>query len=64
MNIALLGLILAYIAVVYVIFVIGITFNNFCKLSRVEQSYCSVNLIKEFIALIIAIVYITTYYIS
>ena len=64
MNIALFALILAYVAVAYTIFVIGITFNNFRKLSRFEQSYCSINLTKELIVLIVAIAYITTYYIS
>ena len=65
MNIALFGLILAYIAVAYVILIFIVTYRTWAKLTPYQQSRIEhIDFVKQFIVLIIAIVYITTYYIS
>lgn len=65
MNIALFCYILAWLGVIYFFLVIGFTYHGYTKLTRLEkQSVGTIDVTKQFLVLIVSIIYIITYHIS
>ena len=65
MNIALFGYIIAWIGVIYFFLVVGFTYYDYTKLTRLEkQSLDTIDATKQFLILIVSAVYIITYHIS
>ena len=65
MNFILLGYIIAWIAVIWVIAVLAFTVYEYGKLTPRQQSQIeSINATKQIIALVISTVYIIVYHIS
>ena len=65
MNFILLGYIIAWIAVIWIIAVLASTFHTYTKLTPLQQSQIeSINATKQIIALVISTVYIIVYHIS
>ena len=65
MNFILLGYIIAWIAVIWVIAVLAFTVYEYSKLTPIQQAQIkSINATKQVIILVISIVYIIVYHIS
>ena len=65
MNFILLGYIIAWIAVIWVIAVLAFTLYEYSKLTPMQQAQVtSIKAGKQLVALIISIAYIITYHIS
>ena len=65
MNFALFGYIMAWIGVIYFFLVVGFTYYDYTKLTRLEkQSLDTIDATKQFLILIVSAVYIITYHIS
>ena len=65
MNIALFGYIMAWLGVIYFFLVVGFTYYDYTKLTKLEkQNLDTIDATKQVLILIVSTVYIITYHIS
>ena len=65
MNIALFGYIIAWLGVIYFFLVIGFTYYEYTRLTKIQkQNLNAIDATKQFIILVVSAVYIITYHIS
>jgi hypothetical protein len=65
MNIALFGYIIAWLGVIYFFLVIGFTYYEYTRLTKIQkQNLDAIDATKQFIILVVSAVYIITYHIS
>ena len=64
MNLTLFGYLLALVGILYSVVSIIITYLAFRKLSEYMKEIVEVNLNKELLILVVAIIYIVTYHLS